>query len=91
MCDGSAITIFYRSVIIAIGEPELRIGFSECFLSVSLDERLLVGDELVEHGIGDFSLGCVNAIVHPRGRRDCYDKKYEMRSFKTDEGNHNAL
>lgn len=56
--------MFLRSVITAIGEPALlRIGFRERFLSVRLDERLLVRDELVEHGIGDVGLSCVNAIA----------------------------
>jgi len=52
-------------VITAIGESELRIGFGERFLDICLNERLLVRDELVEHGIGDACLGCVNAIAYP--------------------------
>ena len=57
--------MFHRSVITAIGESELRIGFGERFLDMCLNERLLVRDELVEHGIGDACLGCVNAIAYP--------------------------
>jgi hypothetical protein len=42
--------MFHRSVITAIGEPALlRIGFRERLSGIRLDERLLVGDELVQH------------------------------------------
>ena len=43
----------------------MRIGFCKRFLSVSLDERLLVGNELVHYIIGDIGLRRLNAIAHP--------------------------
>jgi len=65
-----------------MSEGELRIGFRECFSGVRFDEGLLVGDELVEHIIGDLGLGCLDAIAHPRGRGDCHSGRFALSALK---------
>jgi hypothetical protein len=48
-------------------EPELRIGFGEGFLSVRLDERLLVRDELIQDVIGEDSRpACTSKLFTPK-------------------------
>jgi hypothetical protein len=46
-------------------KPDLRLGFSERFPGIRFDERLLVGDELVQYIIRDIGLRCLNAIAYP--------------------------
>jgi len=65
-----------------MSERELRIGFRECFSGVRFDERLLVGDELVQDVIGDLGLGCLDAIAHPCGCGDCHNGKFALKPLK---------
>jgi hypothetical protein len=57
------------SVQIERASPLSGSDSAERFLDIILNERLLVGDGLVEHGIRDVGLGCLNAIVQREGQR----------------------
>jgi hypothetical protein len=56
--------------------------WGERFSGIRFDERLLVGDELIQYIIGDLGFCRLYAVAHPRGRCDTHDGRLMLRPFK---------